>query len=236
MSNLENVSVLVPYRPDGGNRQRAWELVCRPYWELFDCEIIVETPEPEGPGHPGDFNHPAAINRARERATGDVLIIADADTHPGDPVDMVRLLRTPYRRVPWVMPMRYSKLSEARTNEELDAGGNARRIFEADAYEWEGLGVCWSGCVVVRTDDFDHVGGYDERIAWWGADDICFGLTMNALVGKAERHPCGCMHFWHPAPLEHNYGHERHLEQQRIVDAYVRAADDPAAIARVRWP
>jgi hypothetical protein len=238
-----SLSILVPYRPDGGARDSTWRNVVSPYWSRVvdewrsDAELIVETPEPSGPGHPGDFNHPLAINRAAARARGDLLLVADADTLPDAnyPWLVERALRE--HGAQWALPRFYRKLtasasinvgSDARwaraARTPVDAGGAVDWRLPEGYYEWIGDSVSWSGCVAIPKAAFEDVGGYDERIAWWGADDVAMGLTLRALYGDPAR-LVGVTHFWHPDPLEHNYGHERHAAQQAIVDRYIAAAD-----------
>lgn len=224
------VSALVAYRPTAdGHRDEAWRRKVLPYLELVCDEVIVESPEPSGDGSPDDFNKPAAINAARRRATGDVLLVADADTYPGDVRSMVSLLNTPWKRVPWVLPERYVKLNREATHDALY--GPPRPFSEAD-YEWVGRGVSWSAGVVVRASDFDAVGGFDERFSSWGADDVAFALTMNALVGPVERHPCACYHYWHPGAE----GRAQSPGQHDLMYRYINAAEGGAdAIRFVRF-
>jgi hypothetical protein len=205
----------------------------RPYLERVCDEIIVEQPEPTADGSPDDFNKPAAINRAREKASGDVLLIGDADTYPGDLRAMVRLLETPWKRVPWVLPERYVKLTREATHDALY--GPPRAFTEAD-YEWVGRGVSWSAGVVVRAADFDDVGGYDERFSRWGADDVAFAMIMQTLIGPVERHPCACYHHWHPGAEGRAQSQEQHDLMYRYLEAAQLAPElAPAAIRKVRF-
>lgn len=248
-----SLSVIVPYRPDGGERDDTWRYVCAPYWSRIiddwrsDAELVIETPEPSGPGHPGDFNHPAAINRAAERSSGELLLIADADTVPDD--DYPWRVEAGLRRhgAQWALPRFYRKLTRSAS---INVGSDARwarasrspvvvgehevdwRLPEG-YYEWIGDAVSWSGCVAIPRSVFFDVAGYDERIAWWGADDVAMGVTLTTLYGEPARLN-GVTHFWHPTPLEHNYGHARHTAQQALVDRYTAAAGDASAIRSVR--
>lgn len=223
------ISALVAYRPTrDGHRDAAWRLKVLPYLELVCDEVIVEAPSSTGDGSPDDFNKPAAINRARARARGDVLVIADADTYPGDVRSMVYLLNTPWRHVPWVLPQRYVKLTREASHDYLY--GPARAGTETD-YEWVGNGVSWSAGVVCRATDFDRAHGFDERFARWGADDVAFAMTMNALVGEVERHPCACYHYWHPGAE----GRAQPGDQHDLMWRYLSAAEEgPEAVAYVR--
>lgn len=220
------ISALVAYRPTrDGHRDEAWRREVLPYLELVCDEVIVEAPEPAGDGGPDDFNKPAAINRARQRARGDVLLIADADTHPGDVPRMVELLE---RGAPWVLPERYVKLTREATHDWLY--GPPRPFVEGD-YEWVGRGVSWSAGVVCWAQGFDRAAGFDERFAQWGADDVAFAMCMNALVGPVERHPCACYHYWHPGAD----GRVQPQAQHDLMWLYLQAAEtSPAAVVRVR--
>ncbi len=223
---MPKLSALVAYRAtEDGHRDEAWRRRVLPYLTLVADEVIVEAPAPAGDGGPDDFNKPAAINRARARATGDVLLVADADTHPGDVGAMVRLLVTPWRFVPWVLPQRYVKLNEEATR---DALYGPARAFSPEDYEWVGNGVSWSAGVVVRASDFDLVGGYDERFSRWGADDVAFARMMNVLVGEVERHPCACYHYWHPGADGRAQPGEQHDLMYRYLEA--DSADDLHAV------
>lgn len=248
-----SLSILVPYRPDGAERDAAWRNVVSPFWSRVvdqwraDAELIVESPKPSGPGHPGDFNHPLAINRAAARARGDLLLVADADTLPD--ADYPRLAEAAIRRhsAQWALPRFYRKLSSsasinvgstarwarASRNPVKTNGGAVDWRLPEGYYEWIGDSVSWSGCVAIPRRAFRDVGGYDERIAWWGADDVAMGLTLTTLYGEPAR-LAGVSHFWHPTPLDHNYGHPQHASQQALVDEYIAAAGDPQEIRRVR--
>lgn len=233
------ISVLVPYRPDGAHRQRTWDWL-RQRWAMLcpEAEVIVQGDD--GGAHPGQFNHPLAINRAAERASHDVFIVADCDTafDPGWVREAARLVAA--EAEPWVMPRFYDKLT-ARATDILLSSSPATPLDEDNIApmvaqrEWRGDSICWSGLVVVHRSGFETVGGYDERIAWWGGDDICFGLTMDALVGRHHRLDGSAVHCWHPAPSEQTYGHERHAVQQELVDRYITAAENAAHLRHVRF-
>lgn len=225
-------SVLVPYRPDGGYRDVAWDWIRRRWAALLpECEIIVSSDD--GGADPGQFNHPLAINRCAERASSDVLIIADADTafEPGwvrNACDSVRL------GIPWVLPTFYDKLTQDQTANLLTAPCDITIPAELDL-EWRGENVANSGLVVIPRAGFTEVGGYDERWASWGSDDAAMRITLDALWGPVERLPGRCIHCWHPAPVEQTYGHADHDRQAALMARYVAAGSDPAAVWAVRF-
>lgn len=227
------VSVIVPYRPDGGYRQQAFEHVVSPSWEAKGAEVIIESP---GEGrHPGDFNHPRAINAAADRARGAVLIIADADTY-WMPSDLPERLVTAVRGgAYWAMPRRYAQLTVTQSRLIVKGRSIASPSGLLANAHWVGDSVSWAGMICVRADDFAAVGGYDERWEFWGADDVAFGLGMDALVGRHTRVEGACLHLWHPTPLGETYGHERHREQHALGERYKAAAGNAAAMRKVRF-
>lgn len=230
---LDDVSVLIPYRPDGAFRDAAWESVVQIAWEQTGAELLVASP---GPGaSPAEFNHPAAINEARRRATRPILMVSDADclwTPVNAPARLAYVVRE--GGAPWAMLRRYATLGQQQSRSIV-----LRKRWTAEQAlsraSWVGDKVSWAGLICMRAEDFDTVGGYDERFAWWGADDQAFGLTMDALVGKHARVEGSVLHLWHPAPLRETYGHREHRRQYNLAELYRKAAGNPAAIRDVRF-
>lgn len=225
------LSVLVPYRPDGGHRTRAWEWLARRYAEMPDVELVVRGDD--GGANPGEFNHPLAINRAAAAATGDVFMIADCDTA----FDYAWVRRAHDmvhgRDAPWVLPRFYAKLDK-RSSERLLHGAPDAGIDKFTA-EWIGDSVSVAGLVVIGRDAFEYVGGYDERFAFWGSDDVAFALSVDTLVGRHVRLEGSAYHLWHPQPLTQTYGHARHREQYQLTELYKAAVGDGRAMSAVRY-
>jgi hypothetical protein len=229
------VSVLVPYRPDGGHRDSAWAWIERRWWYSFhgdEIELLVGGDD--GGRNPGEFNHPLAINRLADEASGDVFVIADADTAP-DPW-FIRLAASWVQDeiVNWALPMQYRKLTQQVTEGVIATNAPDADLNQYET-EWIGESVSWSGTVVAPRAGFELVGGYDERFAFWGADDSSFAAAMSTLWGPVTRLPGACFHFWHPAPLEETYGHARHQEQHALNQRYLDAWGDVEAMRKVRF-
>jgi hypothetical protein len=109
-------SVVVPYRPGEANRDAAWAWV-RTRWErLFpQAELVLESDDRADGPDPAEFNHPLAINRAVERASHDVIIVADADTAFA-PEFITTAVDAVDRGVhPWVLPLEYRKIDREST-------------------------------------------------------------------------------------------------------------------------
>lgn len=230
--------MLIPYRPDQGYRDQAWLKHVRRFWDCFDpetYEIIVQSPKPGA--HPGEFNHPAAINAAAKRARGEVFLIADADTSWAPSNMPERLVAAVRYGAPWAMPKRYAQLTLPQSRGVLQRSRYpSMSPTEAllDGASWVGDSVSWAGLVCVPRAAFDTVRGYDERYAWWGADDVAFGLSLDALWGPHERVEGSALHLWHPTPLAERYGHRKHAAQQQLTERYMEAAGDPVAMRELR--
>lgn len=70
----EKISVLVPFKPDGGYRDRNWSWIKKRYEILMpNAEICV------GNSNIEPYCKAAAVNSAAKLATRDIFIIADAD-------------------------------------------------------------------------------------------------------------------------------------------------------------
>lgn len=222
------ISVLVPYRPDGAYRDRSWVWLKQRWERMPGIDLIVASDD--GGSNPGHFNHSLAINRAAENATGDVYVIADADTsfHPEWVHEAASLVRD--GAAAWVLPKSYKKLSEQATEDVLNGPVDATMT---GVVEWEDEGS--GGLVVVPRPAFWAVGGYDERFTWWGADDVCFKIAMDWMWGECSRLDGAAWHFWHPAHESGTYEHPEHDRQHVLMQEYVDAAGDRTAVQAVRF-
>jgi hypothetical protein len=224
-----SVSVLVPYAPAGPERARAWGWVERRWRESFpDAELVVAAPAVVG--DPGRFCRAAALNRAAERAGGDVFVLADADTAFSPSAVRAALARLATEA--WVLPERYVRL-----NSTLSATWLTRPSGSPPPPAWEaGVEEEWpanvSGIVALPREAFDVVGGFDERFRGWGWEDGSFACALSTLWGPLFREPGHvAWHLWHPRPPEHSVWGPFAGVQRRLGERYLAAAGDPLAMA-----
>lgn len=224
------ISFLVPYSPDGGWRDRAWAWNQRRIRAHFPtAEVIVGVPDVTG--DPAVFNHPQAINRAAEYATGDVFVILDADTTWPSRTWLRNAVDNASQPGTWSLAAEYVKVDEHATHRML-LDDPARSYLELPTNEW--VGASWSGVVVCSREAFEHVGGSDERHLGWGWDDICFGITLDTLWGPHARIPGFVLHLYHPQPVEHSWGQPYTATQRALTRRYEAAAGDPDAVRAIR--
>lgn len=184
------ISILVPYRSDGGRRDELWAWV-RKWWETNfpSAEICVGDDISEA------FNRSAARNAAYRRARHDTLIIADADTVPTvtgvtSAIDTIQNSR----RFKWALPYaqdRYYNLTR-ETTEAILSGDEL-----VEPTEWEHKITSWAGCLILTRKAWETVGGYDERFIGWGGEDNAFQMALDTLVSPHIRTSSYICHLWH---------------------------------------
>jgi hypothetical protein len=193
------VSVVVPRTPGSCvHRDRAWEWVkaryaaVHPHWEVV-----------EGVG--GEpWVKAAAVADGLSRASGDVLVLADADCWTdglGEAVDLLDV-------APWVVPhLTVLRLTEESTAEVLAGAepGDAHDWDQAPYHGWVG-----GGFVVIRRADYERA-PLDHRFIGWGLEDASFALAAEELVGPHRRLKWPLWHLWHPPQAR---GSRRYGSQQ----------------------
>lgn len=209
------VSVLVPWRPDGGHRDRAWAWV-RDWWARTCPDWqVVEGYCPDGP-----WVKALAVADALSRADGDLLVLADADVWTdgvGLAVDAVR------QGAPWAVPHdTVHRLSESATAAVLDGatpgpalGGLARRAYR---------GVEGGGVTVLPADLYREV-PLDPRFQNWGQEDECLGLSLSTIAGKRWRGGTTLWHMWHD-PMPRLNRHVGSAESRALHVRYQYASQD----------
>lgn len=135
----------------------------------------------------------AAIENGLQIATGEVLVVHDADVHI--PPEGLRAAVSLIPAEPWVMPhLNVYRLSQAATSRVL-AGEDPslQSDFDRDPYHgWVGGGV-----IVVRRDDYQAV-PMDHRMIGWGQEDASWALAADCLIGPHCRLVWPLYHLWHP--------------------------------------
>jgi hypothetical protein len=204
------ISLLVPFKADNARRLQTWEWLER-YWksELPGAEVIVGTSDDT------PFCKTAAVNDAAARATGDVVVILDADAYVSgdvlvDSANQIREARKAKRPL-WFVPYRYFyRLSDANSRVVLmTPPDNPPRFFAAPpsyqlsdeaSYTKVNRGH-WYGALIqiLPREAFDLVGGMDERFAGWGGEDVSFMHAVDTLYGKHRTTQNGVIHLWHPS-------------------------------------
>jgi hypothetical protein len=187
------VSVVIPYRSDGGERDRslAW-LLTKLEAEHPDWQVHVVTDDGDGP-----FNRAALLRRGVTEVCGDIIVAHDADCWCPDLPEAVRQVQQGRSWVvPHTMVHRLSPESSARFMDGAALEGLPLSTDNPqDSRPYRGV---VGGGVVVLTRSAFHQTPPDPRFAGWGGEDEAWGYALAAAVGKAARMGGPLVHLWHP--------------------------------------
>ncbi|MDG4792013.1 NTP transferase domain-containing protein [Micromonospora sp. WMMD1102] len=210
------VSVLVPYRGDGGSRDAAWAWVSRRWQAVYPNWELVVGVCPDGPWRKG-----AAIRDAASRAAGDVLVVADADCWCDGVAEAVQAA---YDGAGWAIPHHnVHRLTESATARIL-AGGELHGNTTRRPYR----GFAGGGMFALRRETLAKV-PVDPRFATWGQEDEAAALALGCLAGQPYRGVAPLWHLYHdPAPRLTNYAGSH--ESLELLKRYKQAARSPKAM------
>lgn len=176
-----SISVVVPLAGDCPHRARAWQWVRTQYQGLEVCE---------GYGDPDRWCKAQAVADGLSRATGDLLVIADADVwseHLQTAIDAVES-----GQVQWASPHRHvRRLTEQGTEQFI----NGER--ETAKTEEQHHAVLGGGMVVLSRETYERC-PLDARFVGWGSEDQSFGYALRTLYGKPLINNQPLWHLWHP--------------------------------------
>lgn len=208
------ISILFPYRGDDGPRDQIFGHVLH-WWKRHfpEAQICV------GRNFDQPFNRGTARNDAYQQSTGQLLIVADADTMPTltgvrDAIADVAEAQC------WSLPYgetRYYNLTQETTRYVLDR--KLDRIPEPTQFEHKV--TSWAGCLVMTREAWETVGGYREDFTGWGYEDNYMALKLDTFWGPCHRQASYCCHLWHPIAKENTFeqptiGHNRALYQRAL--------------------
>jgi len=191
---LNDVSVLIPYKPDNGLRDRLFKWV-KTFYETMMPEVELCI----GESFSVPFNRSQAINIAAKQATRDVFVIADADVFY-DPQILVQGMKL-LKQHPWVIPyFTWKDLSKSSSEKLLVHSPQWPLPFKVNYKERRfKKSKPISGVIIVTRENFNLVKGFDERFAGWGREDNAFKDAMNTICGPFIRlNAASIYHLWHP--------------------------------------
>lgn len=216
-----SVSVLVPWRPDGGARDAAWQWVSRWWTEQQPDWQVVAGGCPDGP-----WIKALAVADALTRADGDVLVIADADLICDSVGAAVAAVQA---GAGWAIPhLRVRRLSEQATALLYAGTPPARAAHHAGLAKPAYRGRVGGGLAVMPRTVYQRV-PLDPRFAGHGQEDVSWGRALAILAGRPWRGRDDLWHLWHP-PQPRQPGQPRGVGSRASLDLYrrYRAARTPA--------
>lgn len=211
------VSVLVPFRPDGGWRDRSWQWVRARWAEVFPSWQVVVGGCQDGP-----WVKAHAVADALTRADGDVLVVGDSDVWTDGIADAVQAVADGHA---WAVPHRLvHRLDQASTLDVL-AGGPLGGTLTQRAY-----GGMVGGGVVVLSQGAYEACPLDPRFQGWGQEDQSWGVALTTMYGQPWRGGADLWHLHHePQPrMSRSTGC---MEGRKLARRYQGAAGDRDAMA-----
>lgn len=212
------VSVVVPWRPDGAERNAAWAWVRETWAARFPGWQLVTGTPPDGA-----WCKAAAIAAALPQATGDVLVVADADVWCDGVLQAVTAV---CEGASWAIPHdRVYRLDEASTRAVCDGAplGVTYRLAQR-AY----TGFAGGGMTVLPRTIYERI-PLDARFAGWGQEDEAWAIALTCLTGEPWRGTAPLWHLWHPPQprLTRRWGSEA---GRALWQRYHHARFDPHAM------
>lgn len=210
-----NVSVLIPFAGTDPHRLAALTHVQARY-EALGWQICVGST-------PGPWCKAKAVTAALSAASGDVLVVADADCiSAGTPAAVQAVTEG----APWSMPhKRVNRLTETST--QLVLAGAAPTV-ELGLTQPPYIGTPAGGIVALTRQAWQLV-PIDPRFTGWGQEDESWGFALTALLGPPTRLRHDLWHLWHPPQprLSRRIGSEA---GKQLEARYRAARRDPPAM------
>lgn len=212
---MTGVCVVIPWRPDGQERDTALDYVLgryrrtNPDWQvrLGGC--------PTGPWSKG-----AALMDAIRSTSAEILVLADADVWSDGLPAAVQAVRD---GEPWAIPHTLvNRLDPAGTTQLLR--GEQPTFFAERPYP----GMPGGGLLVLPRAAYLAY-PVDPRFHGWGQEDETLGRVLEAVFGPPWRGDADLIHLWHPpAPrLSRSRGNP---EGWRLRRRYLKARWNPTEL------
>lgn len=178
---MTTISVLIPYRGDGAQRDRLWAH-CRKLWDALPVELVIGEESGIGP-----FSAAAAFNDAAHKATGDMYILYGADQIPD------------WDRIQWaVEQLTTHKWCALYANTAGYDETSTNAILNGASPNSVPLGASVPFCTAIIGIRADAWIPYDERFTGWGVEDSAWRLALETLYGPTPE-PTGTLRcLYHP--------------------------------------
>ncbi|MDM8128929.1 galactosyltransferase-related protein [Paraclostridium benzoelyticum] len=194
--NFNNLSIILPFKTDNGDRERNWNWLKKRYELLMpDAELCIDESN-ETP-----YCKSASINNAVRKSTREILLMVDADILIKIE-DLEKAINEVYTKG-IVAPSRLVRFSEDATNKILD--NNYFNIDDSfiDSNTQVFTSIC-SGICLIKKEIFKKCGGYDEVFKGWGKEDVAFYKCMHRVNGPICKLPDFTMyHLYHQTDDNH---------------------------------
>lgn len=213
--------IFVPWRPNGGMRDRVWEH-CRKQWDGRSSLLRWGGDLTFSDG-PRPFNRAAAINFAGAQYDWDAMCVVDADILHDDPACVDRALELAHASNAYVSPHAILRYAGEDTTERILKGE------PVNLHELPSMHQVWTGGFAVSRELWDRVQGFDPAFTTYGAEDLAFFYACSALGDDEPQRLLdgGVTHLHHEDVGEHGWcspAWEANVRRARIYESWI---DDP---------
>jgi len=187
------ISILIPFR-DTGDRKEQLEWLQKRWAKLFpEAEVIIESDDGQDP-----FSKTIAVNKCYKKATSDILAIVDADVwvDPKILIDAADKIRN--KKAVWVRPCGKVYRLKKEFTKNLIAFSPDTPFPKATEDDCERVTPTVGLVAVFSREQFEKVGGMDERFRGWGWEDTAWNILLDGIFGKAQVWNNIVYHLWHP--------------------------------------
>jgi len=201
---MKDLTIVIPFRAASERRMQIMDWICNRYRILFpESNIVVSDSDKDKP-----FSRAQSRNHGVDMVDTEYLLLADADTIPFRP--FIELgVKALQEGANWVVPYGtrgFYVLKKPFSDKLLSGPPDA--FVTPDTFEWLHQTESWGGLILMRTESFYEVNGYDERFQGWGYEDNAFQRAMDTIIGEFTRIESGwSAHLWHEAPMEETWEH-----------------------------
>lgn len=199
------ISVLVPFRGDGGQRDRLWTH-CRKLFEVMPVELVIGEESGEGP-----FNAAQAFNNAASKAKGDIFVLYGADQIPD------------WDRIQWgIEQLETHEWCALYANTAGYGYSSTNAILAGSPPNDVPLGPSVPFCTAIAAIKATAWVPYDERFKGWGVEDSAWRLAVETLYGPSPQ-PSGTLRC-----LYHEAASRDHFPaNSALMGQYMVAAENP---------
>jgi GT2 family glycosyltransferase len=227
------LSFLIPFRDPSGDRTQAHQwMLARWRHHYPEAEFCIGSDDGVDP-----FNKSLAVNNAAKQASGDIYLILDADCWV-EPQYVERAIAMVERGVPWVVPCRRNMRLRRDVSEKLMARDPAAPLPPILTRDAEVTGPVVGFLHVLSRQNFELVGGMDERIRGWGGEDTAFTWALDRVIGHHAKLNGIALCLWHERPRDTHqqrtwFGQDRRSEayKKALIGRYTHARSKEAMLA-----
>jgi hypothetical protein len=191
-----DLSIVIPWRAGTDPwRLKSFDWILNRYQLLYpEAELILADDGSE------EFNRATFINAGATEASREFLLIADADT-----ISFPEFIRGGLAKMkagaPWVIPYGdQDYYNSDQASAEWILGRDTMENISPSQITWEHKLKSWSGQVLIRTEDFESVGGFDPRFG----SGTAIGFGDDTLFGHQVRRQFGDVAIYSGTPIVHH--------------------------------